>query len=445
MAVLRAVAPLLVASFLACVAVSPAHSAHQAPLRRASPPGASTDPVPEMRIAAVVNDEVISVFDLVSRLRMVLLSSNIPDSPEARQKVEAQVLRSLVDEKLQLQEAKKQNVVATDDEINNALGQIEKQNNMQPGQLNEFLKARGIDRGSLLSQVTASIVWAKLVRRLASETVEISDEDVDDALKRIKEHAGEPQSHVAEIFLAVDNPSQDGEVRALAEKLTEQMKVGARFSAIAQQFSQSATAAVGGDIGWVRPDQLPPDLASALAPLKPGELSPPIRTNNGYYLLLVLDKRTGDVGKGDQGPVFDIVQVVFALPPQANDAIKRAAITEAASIRGSAKTCPDMLRIGKEKAPQLTSEGKVGSANMTPQMRDLLNKMSVGQVSEPIMQRNGVGVIMLCGKDASPAAGTSPLPSREEIFDSLLREKLDTVSRRYLRDLRRAAYVDVRV
>ena len=121
-----------------------------------------------MRIAAVVNDEVISVFDLVSRLRMVLLSSNIPDTPEARQKVEAQVLRSLVDEKLQLQEAKKQNVVATDDEINTALGQIEKQNNMQPGQLNEFLKSRGIDRSSLINQVTASIVWAKLVRRKAA-------------------------------------------------------------------------------------------------------------------------------------------------------------------------------------------------------------------------------------------------------------------------------------
>jgi peptidyl-prolyl cis-trans isomerase SurA len=447
MAVLRAVAPLFVAFFLACVAVFPAHSAHQAPLRRAPPavPGGPADPVPEMHIAAVVNDEVISVFDLVSRLRMVLLSSNIADSAETRQKVEAQVLRSLVDEKLQLQEAKKQNVVATDDEINNALGQIEKQNNMQPGQLNEFLKARGIDRSSLLSQVTASIVWAKLVRRQASETVEISDEDVDDALKRIKEHAGEPQSHVAEIFLAVDNPSQDGDVHALAEKLTDQMKHGARFSAIAQQFSQSATAAVGGDIGWVRPDQLPPDLAAALAPLKPGELSPPIRTNNGYYLLLVLDKRTGDVGKGEQGPVYDIVQVVFPLPPQANEAMKRSVVAEAANIRGSAKNCPDMLRIGKEKASQLTSEGKVGSANMTPQMRDLLNKMSIGQVSEPIMQRNGVGVIMLCSKDTSPTASTSALPNREEVFDSLLREKLDTVSRRYLRDLRRSAYVDVRV
>ena len=121
-----------------------------------------------MQIAAVVNDEVISVYDLVSRLRMVLLSSNIPDSTEARKKVETQILRSLVDEKLQLQEAKKQNVVATDDEVNNALSQIEKQNNMQPGQLTGFIKSHGIDRASLINQVTASIVWAKVVRRKAA-------------------------------------------------------------------------------------------------------------------------------------------------------------------------------------------------------------------------------------------------------------------------------------
>jgi peptidyl-prolyl cis-trans isomerase SurA len=426
-----------------CASAPVAQSANRASIQR---PPASTSPpsaAPEMRIAAVVNDEVISVFDLVSRLRMVLLSSNLPDTPEARQRVEAQVLRSLVDEKLQLQEAKKQNVVATDDEINNALAQIEKQNNMQPGQLNDFLKARAIDRSSLISQVTASVVWAKLVRRMAAQTTEISDEDVDDAMKRLKEHAGEPQSRIAEIFLAVDNPSQDAEVRALAEKLTEQMKQGARFSAIAQQFSQSATASVGGDMGWLRVDQLPPELAAAATPLKAGELSPPIRTNAGYYLLLVLDRRTGATGGGQSDTVYDVVQVVIPLPPQANEAMKRSAAAEAMSIRSSAKSCADMLRIGKEKSPQTATEGQVNASSVAPQMRDLLSKLAPGQATEPILQRGGVGVIMLCSKQAQTAKSGDP--TREEVFDSLLRQKLDTVSRRYMRDLHRAAYVDVRV
>lgn len=445
MVVLRCLCALLLAVAGLTILPGPVTAARQAPVRREPPPPADT-PAPDMRIAAVVNDEVISVFDLVSRMRMVLLSSNLPESEETRKRLSAQVLRSLVDEKLQLQEAKKQNVVATDSEINAALSQIEKQNNMQSGGLNAFLKARSIDRSSLINQVTASIVWAKLVRRQAAQNTEISDEEIDDAIKRLKEHAGEPQSRVAEIFLAVDNPSQDAEVRSLLEKLTDQMKRGARFSAIAQQFSQSATAAVGGDIGWIRPDQLPAELAHAVSPLKPGELSAPIRTGAGYYLLLVLDRRTGNTGGGggQQEASYDVVQVVFPLPQPPSEAAKRAVLAEVQTLR-SAKTCPELLKIGKEKAPQLSSEGKVNPSALPAQLRDLIVKLPVGQQSQPILQRNGIGVIMVCSKDAPSTTKAAGEPSRDDVFDSLLRQKLDTVSRRYLRDLRRYAYVDVRV
>ncbi len=411
---------------------------------RTAAPGqpTTTAPLAEMRIAAVVNDEVISVFDLVSRMRMVMLSSNIPDSPEMRQRIASQVLRSLIDEKLELQEAKRDNVTATDAEIKRGLGQIETQNNMKPGQLNEFLKARGIDRGSLIDQLTASIVWAKLVRRRAAQTVEITDEEIDDAMKRLKEHAKDPESRVAEIFLSVDNPAQDAEIKTLAERLTQQMRQGARFSAIARQFSKSATAAVGGDMGWVRPDQLPAELGKEVSQLRVGELSPPIRAPGGYYLLLVVDRRNG-AGGSQQGRVFDIVQVVFPLPAQAGEAARRAAIGEAARMREEAKDCPSLLRLGKEKAPRLSSEGKLRENEISPAMRKLVDRLAIGQASEPIIQRNGVGVIMICAK-SNPSAGGTAI-TREAAADQLLARRLDTVARRYLRDLRRAAYVDVRV
>jgi peptidyl-prolyl cis-trans isomerase SurA len=410
------------------------------PPQPAAPGQPPAGPSPEMRIAAVVNDEVISVFDVVSRMRMVMISSNITDSPEIRQRIGPQVLRSLIDEKLELQEAKRQSVTATDAEVTNGLQQIEKQNNMKTGQLNELLKARGIDRGSLVDQLTAGIVWAKLVRKQAAQTTEISDEEIDEAVKRAKEHASEPQSRVAEIFLAVDNPAQDGEVRALADRLTQQMRQGSRFSAIAQQFSQSATAAVGGDIGWLRPDQLSPELGKAVSALRPGELSAPVRVGGGYYLLLVVDRRTGNSG-GEQDAVFDIVQVVFPLPARPSEALRQAALREAASVRGAAKDCPSLLKIGKEKAPQLSSEGKLKASSISPEMRNLVNRLSIGQASEPIVQKNGVGVIMVCAKSNSGGGGVT----REDVTESLLRQRLDTVARRYLRDLRRNAYVDVRV
>jgi len=408
--------------------------------RRSAPPPDGR--VTETRIAAVVNDEVISVGDLTSRLRMVMLSSNLTDSPETRQRVAAQVLRTIVDEKLQMQEAKRQNVTATDEEINKALAQIEKQNNMQAGQLDQVLKSHGIERSALVDQLTASIGWTKLVRRLVSQTNVVSDEEIDYALKRAKETANEPQSRVAEIFLAVDNPQQEDEVRRLAERLTEQMKQGARFSAVAQQFSQSATAAVGGDIGWVRPEQLSPEIGKAVAQMRPGELSPPIRAGAGYYLVLVLDRRSGR-SAGPEDSLVHLVQIVFPLPPQATEQMRRAAIVEAQGARTAAKSCEELLKIGKEKgSAQLSSEGRLRVDQVTPAMRNIVLGLEVGQTSPPIAQKNGVGVIMMCEK-AAPSAPT--VPTRDEIGETLMRQRLETLARRYMRDLRRTAFVDVRV
>jgi len=418
-----------------------------------SPPGAPATQRPsaappdgqvtETRIAAVVNDEVISVADVTSRLRMVMMSSNLTDSPETRQRVAAQVLRTIVDEKLQMQEAKRQNVTATDEEVNKALAQIEKQNNMQAGQLDHVLKSHGIERSALVDQLTASIVWAKLVRRLVSQTNVVSDEEIDYALKRAKETANEPQSRVAEIFLAVDNPQQEEEVRRLAERLTEQMKQGARFSAVAQQFSQSATAAVGGDIGWVRADQLSPELGKAVAQMRSGELSAPIRAAAGYYLLLVLDRRSGR-SAGPEDSLVHLVQIVFPLPPQATEQMRHAAIVEAQNAKTTAKNCEELLKIGKEKgSAQLSSEGRLRVDQVTPAMRNIVLGLEVGQASPPIVQKNGVGVIMMCEKAAPSSAPT--VLSRDETAETLMRQRLETLARRYMRDLRRTAFVDVRV
>jgi peptidyl-prolyl cis-trans isomerase SurA len=228
----------------------------------------------------------------------------------------------------------------------------------------------------------------------------------------------------------------------VAERLSDQMKQGARFSAVAQQFSQSATAAVGGDMGWMRPDQLPPELSKAVSQLKVGELSQPIRTGGGFYLMLVVDRRTGTTGSGTQEAVYDIVQVVFPLPARATEAMRRTAVGEAQSVRNAGKDCPSLLKIGKEKAPQLSSEGRLRASDLTGEMRNVVNRLPIGQASPPIVQKNGVGVIMVCSK-TDPTNGKGP--TREEISESIVRQRLDGVARRYLRDLRRTSYVDVRV
>jgi peptidyl-prolyl cis-trans isomerase SurA len=395
---------------------------------------------PQTRIAAVVNDEVISVADLASRVRMVMLSTSIADTPEARQRLAAQVLRTLVDEKLETQEAKRRNVTATTAEIDKAIASIAQQNNMKPEQLDQVLKANGIEHTALVGQVTASIEWAKVVRQLAAEIDPVSDEEIDDTLKRLKQNEDAPEARVAEIFLAIDNPRQDDEVRAQADRLVQLMKQGTRFSAVAQQFSQSPTAAVGGDIGWVHPAELSPPLAKAVADMRPGELSAPVRAAGGYYLLLVVDRRGGGTAS-ENDTVLHIVQVVFPLPASTSEEARRAALAQAQNVRTEAKNCDDMLRIGKTEAPQLSSQGDLRLSQIAPAMRTVVLGLGIGQASQPILQKNGIGVIMVCNKaDSKPAA-----PTRDSVADSLMRGRLDALARRYLRDLRRTAFVDVRV
>jgi peptidyl-prolyl cis-trans isomerase SurA len=406
----------------------------------AAPPPAG--PFPADGIAAVVDDQVISVDDLDARIRMVVLSTNIGDSPESRARIANQVLRAMIDEKLELEEAKRQNVSVSDAELDKAVASIAKQNKMTAAQLDEILKSHGIDRSALSEQLKASIAWAKLVRQRAEDSSPISEEEVDDALKRMKQAEHQPRLRIAEILLVVDNPQQDDKVRQTGLRLVEEMKRGARFSALAQQFSQSPSAAVGGDLGWISPQQLAPELAKAVVQMRPGELSPPIRTPAGYYLMLVLDRSSG-AGAAEAGETsLHIVQVVFALPPQAGEAQRQAAFAQASSVRDAAKSCDDMLRIGKERAPQLSSEGDLRLSQIAPSMRSFVLGLGIGKASHPILQKNGVGVIMVCGKSAPPTA--TPL-TREEVENTLSHQRLDIVARRYLHDLRQAAFVDVRV
>jgi peptidyl-prolyl cis-trans isomerase SurA len=405
----------------------------------APPPGGH---YPSDGIAAVVNDQVISIDDLASRIKMVMLSTNLADSPEIRERIAGQVLRTMIDEKLELEEAKHRSIAVSDAEIDKAFASIAKQNNMTPAQLDAVLRSHGIDRSALIDQLKASLAWVKLVRQRAEDINPVSDEEIDAAMKRIKEDEHEPQARVAEIFLAVDNPQQDDRVQQTALRLIAEMKQGARFSAMAQQFSQSPTAAVGGDLGWISPQELPPELAKVVEQLRPGELSPPIRTPAGYYLLLVLDRRGGGNAGGSADTILHIVQVVFSLPAPASNAAKEAAFARAANVSETAKTCSDMARIGRQEAPQLSSEGDLHLSQIAPAMRSFVLGLGIGKASQPILQKNGVGVIMVCGK--STAAPNAP-PTRTEVANQLVRQRLDILARQYLRDLRQAAYVDVRV
>jgi peptidyl-prolyl cis-trans isomerase SurA len=395
----------------------------------------------ETRIAAVVNDEVISVADLTARMRLIFASSNIDDTPQNQARVGRQVLRQLVDEKLEMQEAKRLGITIADADVNQQMAQIEQQNNMPKGGLDKYLASHGVDRSTLVDQISTNMAWGRALRQNAAQATPVSDDEIDTALARLKETIGEPRARVAEIFLGVDSPQQDEEVHRFADRLYDQLRAGAKFAAVAQQFSQSAAAAVGGDIGWVTASQLPSDLGDAVRGLAPDQFSQPIRATGGYYIVYVIERQAANTNTGDDVRVA-LDQILFALPPNASDADRQRVVAHAESVTKDAKSCGEFVQIGKTEAPQGSGElGKVRVGDLPAELRQTVLALKVAEPSRAVPLRGGIGVLMICEREASPNA----LPSREEVGDALARERMETLARRYLRDLRRAAFVDLRV
>jgi peptidyl-prolyl cis-trans isomerase SurA len=394
----------------------------------------------ETRIAAVVNNDIVTADDLDGRLMLLMRTSGIPDTPQNRQQLQRRVLQQLIDEKLEMQEAKHFKVVADKGEIERALTNIEARNNMPKGGLDQYLKSAGVPRSTLVDQVTASLIWNKVVEGRYSSDVSVSDTEVADEIARLKADIGKPQSHVAELFLAIDNPQQEPEVKALADRLIQQIRGGVRFPAVAQQFSQSPSAATGGDIGWVTPSQFGPPLDDAIAKMNPGEMSYPIRTSAGYYILYLVDRRTpGQVSVDDTQ--FSLVEVVLPVAANATPQQQQKVMAQAQTITDTAKSCDDMAKIAKEQAPQTSTQSPaVRAGDLPPDVKSLVLGLKVSEPSKPLPSRGGIGVIMVC-KRADP---TAALPTQDQVYDELMHARLDQISRRYLRDLRRSAYVDIR-
>ena len=392
-------------------------------------------------IAAVVNHEVISVFDLLERMKLVILSSDLKDTPETRQKLLPLVLRSLIDERLQLQEAANLDIRITDQEVNKALAQIERDNKIEEGKLEEFFAKAGVDTATLVAQVRASIAWGKVVRRRIRPTVDIGDDDIDEAYSRVVANLDKPHNLLAEIFLAIDSPEKETEVFGVAQRLVREIRGGANFPALARQFSEAASASSGGDLGWVAEGELGGDLDAAIKGLKPPALTDPIATPGGYYILLLRDRQIPS--QADEGGVtVHLYQVYFPLPPNADKKEVAEHLKQVRALRPRAKNCDDMAKLGDESGSTLSGDlGDIHLTELPDDLRKVVEPLADKTPSNPIQRGDGIVMLMVCDRQEKE----SKLPTRDEVADILLRQRLELQADRYLRDLRSSASIETRI
>ena len=244
-------------------------------------------------IAAVVNADAITISDVEDRLKLMIVSSGMPYNDDIRNRLRGQVLNMLVDESLQMQEARAAGIEITPEEIENGFATIAKSNNMPPDQFKAILGRSGIRIATLRDQIMSQIAWGKVVQKKLRPQIEVTDRDIDERQEHLQANLGKSQYLLAEIFLPVDNGAQEAEVQALAQRLVREIVDGkAPFPKVASQFSQGASAAKGGDLGWIEEGQLPDPLNELVLSMKDGDVSKPVRSLSGYHILLLRGKRT---------------------------------------------------------------------------------------------------------------------------------------------------------
>lgn len=404
-------------------------------------------------IAATVNDEPISDYELRQRVALYLATSGITQqlAPEQRKRIRDQILKTLEDEKVQLQEAVKKKITVSPIEVDKRINAMMAENHFTITQLRATLAQAGANEEALRAQITASIAWQKAVQDEYGDQVDIAPQMVDEELARYRETANRVHYHVSEIFLPVDNPEQDAKVKKDAEDVETQLHEGAPFPLVARQFSQHPSAATGGDMGWIYAGQLAPELDRALAKMQAGGISDPIRSVGGWYILALRERQEPAGTKIAKAPAptdpegsLPLARLLFPVDSRGPKAEFDKVMAVAGQIYAHYEGCAQLADLQKKMPGTIFMNlGETKLSDLSPVIQKGLASTRSGEAASPFVSDAGIELIGRCDKRV-PILTDYVIPSREQVENQLFDTQISALARRYLRDLRRDANIQVR-
>ncbi|MEM9168925.1 MAG: peptidylprolyl isomerase [Pseudomonadota bacterium] len=386
---------------------------------------------PSSSVAAVVNDSVITTYDVEQRMRLMIISSGGRLTREMLGQLETQAVRDLVEERLKILEAKEWDAKPDPKEIETEIARVAAQAGLSVEQLAAEFQKSGINLDALRTQVGASIVWPQIVQGRFRSRVRVNDDDVSQAYQRMREDATKEQFLVSEICIPVPDPSQAEAYFQGSLQLLEQMRRGVPFSVVAQQFSACTSAAAGGDIGWVRAGELPPELNKALADLPQGAVTNPIPSDGSFMILALRDKREA-VEKGQESFTF-----AYAAAPLS---LGRTAARKALERLPAAGACSGGLRQDLGPGVGIAVIENVTVDAIDDRFRGAVEDLAREEMSPVVEADDALHAVFVCDKDEGLG-----LPSRDALEDRLFRRQLSRISQQYLRDVERDSLVEIRL
>ncbi len=391
-------------------------------------------------IAAVVNDDVITRYDVESRVHFMIATSDAGKSPNAAKQLYPRAIRSLIDEQLQIQEARRNNIEITNEEIEQAILTIEKERGKAAGSLTQHLQKNGVDRATLDLQIRAQIAWNKLLQRRVVPELRVSDAEI----KREFEHDNQQKRRISEVRLAalilpVETPEEEASTQQLAANMAKALQGGANLQSVVTRFK--APKLVATSPSWIAKKQLDPAIANAIKPIQDNGVTEPVRTAAGYQIIMVQGQRIIDYALDAE--VF-FKEIILNLSPQADKIEVDVLMSIAQEIRKNPGQCGSKTIAGTTSLTGLDFDvnyTRTHFSALSPQISPLVRPLKVGQISEPFATPEGIRLLKLCEKTDIEAS----MKNKEPFMRKLKEEKFKLETLKYMRDLRRDAFIDVRL
>ena len=387
-------------------------------------------------IVAIVNDTVITTTDLNERRSLALALNGVEPTPENLERATPRVVQSLIEEALQLEEAKRFSISVSDEEVAKAIITNEQAKGQPEGATEAFIARNGLSKRSLDAQVRASLAWTRVVQRRLRRNVSVSDDEIARAQQTEAASPGVAEVRIAAIALPIRSAQDEARVMALTESMTQEIASGASLGNVALKYSKEDI-----DIApprWVAEESLPAPLQQTLRTLEMQQVSKPIRTAENVQMLQLLERRMTK-------PLPDATEVVLkeitipAPGTPSKDAMENFR-QQTLVVRGNPGTCLES-GVGVENTSAQTNFIRTQLGGLPPPLRSIINHLAVGDISEPLVSPRAIKLVMLCEK-IEPA--TTALADADKIRQQLFAEKLELEAAKRLRDLKREAFIEIK-
>lgn len=403
-------------------------------------------------IIAVVNNEVITRQELLERMHLVERRMRnqgiaLPPQPEFQR----QLLERMIVDRAQMQLAKEYGIRVDDVMLDRAIARIAEQNKMSLQQFRTELEREGTPFARFREEIREEITMQRLREREVDNKIQITESEVDNYLAAEKESAQAQQEfNVQHILVRIPENAtaeQIAERRKRAEDAWQQLQAGGDFSKIAATYSDATDALRGGDLGWRGPDRLPQLFVDAIANMKQGDISPVMKSSNGFHIVKLGGKRSASVMKNGAPTSVQQTHVRHILiktnqivsPADAKrklTELKQRLDNNAAKFEELAKLFSNDLSASKGG-----DLGWIYPGDTVPEFERAMDALQPGQISEPIESPFGYHLIQVLERKRDDVSQER----RRMIARQAIRErKLEEATQDWLRQLRDRAYVEYR-